>query len=78
MPLYDYHCTACHADFELLVRSSTVPACPICAAEDLEKAVSRIAPHARIPALRKAWRAKADREGAMSHYSTAEKAQMLK
>ena len=25
MPLYDYHCKACDAAFELLVRSGTVP-----------------------------------------------------
>lgn len=78
MPLFDYHCKACDADFELLVRSSTVPACPHCGSADLQKAVSRIAPHGKIPGMRKAWRAQANKEGLMSNYSQGEKAKLLK
>ena len=37
MPIYDYHCRGCDARFELLVRASTPPPCPSCAAEDLER-----------------------------------------
>jgi len=40
MPLYEYTCTSCHAEFELLVRGSDVPACPKCHSEALERRVS--------------------------------------
>lgn len=44
MPLYDYHCSACDKTFELLVRSSTVPVCPSCGSDQLQRLVSRPAP----------------------------------
>jgi putative FmdB family regulatory protein len=37
MPIYDYRCRACDAQFELLVRGSDAPACPSCAGADLER-----------------------------------------
>lgn len=40
MPLYEYHCDACDADFELLVRSTEQPACPSCHSPRLEKRLS--------------------------------------
>lgn len=40
MPIYEYACRGCRHRFELLVRSSTVPACPSCASEDLERLLS--------------------------------------
>ncbi|HEX5446151.1 MAG TPA: zinc ribbon domain-containing protein [Pirellulales bacterium] len=40
MPLYEYHCRACEADFELLVRSTEKPACPTCQSPRLEKRLS--------------------------------------
>jgi len=51
MPLYDYRCNACGQQFELLVRSSTVPACPHCAATALERLVSLTAPQGTSQAL---------------------------
>ena len=69
-------CPACGADFERLVRSSTVPSCPGCGSTTLEKAVSRIAPHARIPGLIAENRRQAKKEGHFSHYSAAEKAKV--
>ena len=78
MPIHDYHCPACQADFELLVRASTVPACPHCASTALQRLVSRLAPAGKIEAIRMAHRRMADREGHFNHYSPAERAKLLK
>lgn len=43
MPMYEYTCRGCGAFFELLVRHDTVPACPTCKSEDLERALSLFA-----------------------------------
>lgn len=43
MPLFEYRCRQCHGDFELLVRTGDVPACPTCQSTDLEKALSQFA-----------------------------------
>ena len=43
MPLYEYTCRGCGAFFELLVRPGTVPACPSCQGQDLERALSLFA-----------------------------------
>jgi putative FmdB family regulatory protein len=40
MPLYEYQCRACAHQFELLVRSGTVLACPACSGADLERCLS--------------------------------------
>ena len=40
MPIFEYTCQQCHSDFEALVRSSTVPSCPVCRSTDLEKKLS--------------------------------------
>jgi putative FmdB family regulatory protein len=40
MPIYEYSCQQCGNEFEMLVRSSTVPKCPQCHSVDLEKALS--------------------------------------
>ncbi|MGH7504996.1 MAG: FmdB family zinc ribbon protein [Longimicrobiales bacterium] len=37
MPLYEYSCTSCSEQFELLVRRDTVPACPACKSRDVER-----------------------------------------
>jgi putative FmdB family regulatory protein len=76
MPLHDYRCQACGRQFELLVRSSTVPACPHCAATTLEKLVSLTAPQGSSQALIAAGRRAAAREGHFSHYSRAERAKI--
>ena len=79
MPLYDYRCQACRAEFELLVRAGTVPACPQCGAADrLARAVSRIAPAGKIEAIRASNRRAADRAGHFSNLSQAERAKLLK
>ena len=40
MPLFDFRCRACSEEFEALVRPGAVPACPKCAATDLERLLS--------------------------------------
>jgi putative FmdB family regulatory protein len=40
MPIYSYHCTACDAEFEQLVRGDTRVACPECRGRKLERRMS--------------------------------------
>ncbi len=45
MPLYDFHCTACNADFEEIVRGDAdSPACPECGSKATERRISMPAP----------------------------------
>ena len=76
MPLYDYRCNACHAEFELLLRSGSVPSCPRCSGADLARAVSRIAPAGKIEAIRASNRRAAAREGHLSNFSRAERGKL--
>lgn len=46
MPLYEYACLNCKAEFEALVRSSEVPTCPSCQGHDLQRKLSTFAAHA--------------------------------
>lgn len=78
MPMFDFQCKACQAGFELLVRASTVPACPHCGSTDLEKCVSRIAPAGKIEAIRMSNRRAADAAGHFNQYSPSERARLLK
>ena len=43
MPIYEYRCRACGHEFEALVRGGHPPACPSCAADNLERLVSMFA-----------------------------------
>jgi len=43
MPIYEYECRKCGEQFELLVLSSTVAACPACENQDLEQLLSGFA-----------------------------------
>jgi putative FmdB family regulatory protein len=79
MPLYDYRCQACTAEFELLVRASSVPACPHCGTTELQRVtVSRLAPAGKIEAIRMANRRMADRQGHFSNLSPSERNKLLK
>lgn len=72
MPIYDYHCNNCNKAFELLVRSTTILACPECGSLQLEKLVSMPASKSKIDVLRKRARGQATREGHFSNYTPAE------
>jgi putative FmdB family regulatory protein len=78
MPLYDYHCTACKAEFELLVRGSDIPTCPECGSTALEKLVSPIAAHAKSKDIIAAGRRAAAKEGHFSNYSKSERNKLPK
>ena len=47
MPIYGYDCNECGHEFEMLVRSSETPACPLCGSADLTKQLSLIAQPAK-------------------------------
>ena len=40
MPIYEYACSDCGKEFEALVRSDTVPECPVCHSKVLDKQLS--------------------------------------
>ena len=40
MPIYEYACSDCGREFEVLVRADTVPQCPECHSLKLEKQLS--------------------------------------
>ncbi len=40
MPIFEYSCHACRHDFEQLVRTGDVPACPKCSGTELTKRLS--------------------------------------
>jgi putative FmdB family regulatory protein len=43
MPLFEFRCRDCDREFELLVRSGTVPECPSCGSGSLERLLSMFA-----------------------------------
>jgi putative FmdB family regulatory protein len=40
MPIYEYHCTQCGRNFELLVRGDTSITCPSCQSRKAERMMS--------------------------------------
>jgi putative FmdB family regulatory protein len=79
MPIFDFQCGACQAQFEKLVRGSDTPACPHCGGTALTKLlVSRLAPAGKIEAIRLSNRRAAHAQGLLNHYSPAEQARLLK
>jgi putative FmdB family regulatory protein len=40
MPLFEFHCTDCGKDHEILVRGESTPECPTCQSKSLEKLLS--------------------------------------
>ncbi|ARE40427.1 Reverse gyrase [Rhodovulum sp. P5] len=75
MPIYNYRCNACEAEFELLVRlsSDTAPTCPECDSSDLTRMVSRIAPPGKSAEIFASARKQAAKEGHFSNYSKSER-----
>lgn len=78
MPLHDYRCRTCGHEFETLVRSGSVPACPQCAGTALDKLLSRIAPAGTSAGIIASARRAAAKEGHFSNYSKAERAKLAK
>jgi len=78
MPIYDFRCRACGAQFELLVRGPAQPVCPECSHDDPERLPSLTAPQGTIKATIMKTRHAAAREGHFSNYSAAEKANLMK
>jgi putative FmdB family regulatory protein len=50
MPLYEYTCTQCSSQFELLIRGGETPVCPDCGTVRVEKRLSVPAAHTRSAA----------------------------
>lgn len=73
MPIYDYRCKDCDKTFELLVRSSSTPACPTCCSRQLEKLLSRPAAPGQTAGIISQARAQAAREGHFSNYKVSER-----
>jgi len=67
MPIHVFRCPACNALFEALVRTSSDPACPVCASTNLEKQVSSPAPPGKSAGIMARARAQAAREGHLSN-----------
>ncbi|GBD32369.1 MAG: hypothetical protein KatS3mg081_1892 [Gemmatimonadales bacterium] len=40
MPIYDFRCKGCGAQFELLVRGQDAPQCPSCKSRELDRLIS--------------------------------------
>ena len=72
MPIYDYYCGKCDRSVELLIRGSTIPVCPTCGSDQLEKLVSKPAPHGKTKGIVAEARKQAAREGHFSNYSKSE------
>ncbi len=73
MPIYAYRCQGCGEHFELLVRSSTLPACPHCGVTALDKCVTAPTAPGKSKAMLQRFRAQAAREGHLSHCAPSER-----
>jgi len=73
MPIHDYRCRACGAEFEALVRAGAQPACPGCGAGDADRLISAPVAPGKSKAIVAAARRQAAREGHFSNYSAAER-----
>jgi len=52
MPIYEYRCSGCGEEFEVLVASRKAkPACPQCASKKLERKFSTFAAHGGGPSV---------------------------
>jgi putative FmdB family regulatory protein len=72
MPIYDYRCKDCNKTSELLIRADTIPACPECASQQLEKLVSMPATQGKTANFLKRARSQAAREGHFSNYKPSD------
>lgn len=68
MPLYDYICDHCAARFELLIMSATVPVCPHCGSDRLQRLIGAPVAPGKSAAIKAAGRARAAKAGHTTHY----------
>ena len=68
MPIFDFTCRRCKQSSELLIMSSTVPACPHCGSIRLDRHVSAPRAPGKSAAIMAAGRAQATRAGHTSNY----------
>ena len=73
MPIYDFRCTKCESEFELIILSSDTPACPECGSSEVQKLVSTLAPSSKSKDIIAGARRQAAREGHFSNYAAAER-----
>lgn len=67
MPIHDFHCRGCDAQFELLIRAGTPAICPKCGCEALDKLLSAAAPPSKSAGIIAKARAQAARAGHLSN-----------
>jgi putative FmdB family regulatory protein len=68
MPIYDYTCKKCSQTFELLLMSSTIPACPSCGGRKLQKLISAPTAPGKSAGIMAAGRVRAAKEGHTVNY----------
>lgn len=73
MPLFDFVCKTCSSSFELLVRVSCAPVCPVCGSAALDKQVSLPAQPGKTAGIVARARQQAAREGHFSNYAPSER-----
>lgn len=74
MPIYNFRCTACAAEFEELMRiDDPAPACPACGSAEVTRLLSRTATTGKTEALFAGARRQAAKEGYFSNYAKSER-----
>lgn len=73
MPIYDFLCTKCEYEFELLVRGTDAPVCPECGASQVKKLLSLPAAQGKTKVIVTQARRQAAREGHFSNYAPSER-----
>lgn len=73
MPIFDFVCSECEFEFELLMRATDTPACPECGSTHVRKLVSPPAPPGKSREIIAKARRQAAREGHFSNYSASER-----
>lgn len=73
MPIYDFLCTKCEYEFEVLARGTDTPVCPECGSSQVTRLVSLPAPQGKSKDKLAGVRRLAAREGHFSNYAPSER-----
>jgi len=73
MPIHDYKCRDCGAQFEVIVLGTDVPVCATCGSAKLTQLLSALAPAGKSATFIKNARKVAARQGLFSHYKRSER-----